>query len=229
MSRNDPEELPAVPFYTYLKNVSARHEACSKGPDDDDDDDEDDDRGVIGDAGKTDRRHLERLQLSQRSTPTLVSEVVPVSEVTRGDSLAKPAKGVWEFIWNDADLCRWRCVHLVEASLQHTGCGSYCMRGGLFRFGFPKAGTVDVYGCVSSLELSDEQGGGSTDDHGSAKSVAAGGGRGGVKIVRPVRQSACRPPGTGCGGVEFEFIIPRRPGQRAHVHDQRHQQPRILQ
>ena len=80
-----------------------------------------------------------------------MTEIVFVGEVTRGESLAELAKDVWEFIWDGVDLFRWRCAHLLKASLQHTGCDRYRMRDGLYRFGFPKAGTVDLYRCASSL------------------------------------------------------------------------------
>lgn len=71
--------------------------------------------------------------------PSPPGDDIPVSEEARNEGLKELARDMRDFDWEDEDAARDRYAMLVNVTQRHTRCGSYCLRGGKCRFGYPHA------------------------------------------------------------------------------------------
>ena len=69
--------------------------------------------------------------------PTPPQDGVPLSEEARGQGLQELARDMRDFDWEDEDAVRDRYAMLVNVTQRHTRCGTYCLRRGKCRFGYP--------------------------------------------------------------------------------------------
>lgn len=76
---------------------------------------------------------------STARNPTLPSEGVHLSAESRAEGVRELAKDMRNFDWDDEAAGRLRYALLVNVSVaqRHTRCGTYCLRYGCRRFGFP--------------------------------------------------------------------------------------------
>ncbi|CAM9191521.1 unnamed protein product, partial [Pylaiella littoralis] len=82
--------------------------------------------GILGDMGFT------------ATNPAASAENVPADEGARQRGRDELARDLRDFDWTDEQATRARYENLLNASMRHTNCGSYCLKDGRCRFGFPK-------------------------------------------------------------------------------------------
>ncbi|CAN0170751.1 unnamed protein product [Scytosiphon promiscuus] len=105
--------------------------------------------GIPGDDGGVPDEEFERVQLGIKAflegvgftarNPNAPQEGVPISEETRAEGTRELEKDMRGFNWDNIDDVKRRYHNIMNAAQRHIRHGTYCLKNGRCRFGFPKA------------------------------------------------------------------------------------------